>query len=88
MTKSRIYNDKAENIYKMRGDIKQKRNLPFSKFLFVGIPGFEPGKAGPESAVLPLHHIPMFIRLCISELRCKDTAFYLITKTFPLFFIF
>ncbi len=28
--------------------------------LGVGIPGFEPGKAGPESAVLPLHHIPMF----------------------------
>lgn len=25
----------------------------------VGIPGLEPGKAGPESAVLPLHHIPM-----------------------------
>ena len=59
MTKSRIYNDKAENKYKMRRDIKQKRNLPFSKFLFVGIPGFEPGKAGPESAVLPLHHTPM-----------------------------
>ena len=26
---------------------------------FVGLPGFEPGKAGPESAVLPLHHSPM-----------------------------
>ena len=26
----------------------------------VGIPGLEPGKAGPESAVLPLHHIPLF----------------------------
>ena len=24
----------------------------------VGVPGFEPGKAGPESAVLPLHHTP------------------------------
>ena len=27
--------------------------------LFVGLPGLEPGKAGPESAVLPLHHSPM-----------------------------
>ena len=26
---------------------------------FVGIPGFEPGMTGPESVVLPLHHIPM-----------------------------
>ena len=28
--------------------------------LLVGIPGFEPGMTGPESVVLPLHHIPMF----------------------------
>ena len=27
--------------------------------LSVGLPGLEPGKAGPESAVLPLHHSPM-----------------------------
>ena len=27
--------------------------------IIVGVPGFEPGKAGPESAVLPLHHTPM-----------------------------
>ena len=27
----------------------------------VGLPGFEPGKAGPESAVLPLHHSPRLI---------------------------
>ena len=25
---------------------------------FAGLPGLEPGKAGPESAVLPLHHSP------------------------------
>jgi hypothetical protein len=29
--------------------------------LCVGIPGFEPGKTGPESVVLPLHHIPIFL---------------------------
>ena len=34
----------------------------------VGIPGLEPGKAGPESAVLPLHHIPI-------GFRCKSTIF-------------
>ena len=27
--------------------------------LLVGVPGLEPGKAGPESAVLPLHHTPI-----------------------------
>ena len=27
--------------------------------LSVGIPGFEPGKTGPESVVLPLHHSSM-----------------------------
>ena len=30
-----------------------------SSFSFVGVPGLEPGKAGPESAVLPLHHTPI-----------------------------
>ena len=28
-------------------------------FVSVGVPGLEPGKAGPESAVLPLHHTPI-----------------------------
>ena len=27
----------------------------------VGLPGLEPGKAGPESAVLPLHHSPRIL---------------------------
>ena len=30
--------------------------------LGVGIPGFEPGKTGPESVVLPLHHSSMSFR--------------------------
>ena len=30
-----------------------------SALFFVGLPGLEPGKAGPESAVLPLHHSPI-----------------------------
>ena len=28
--------------------------------LVVGLPGLEPGKTGPESVVLPLHHSPNF----------------------------
>ena len=35
---------------------------------FVGLPGLEPGKAGPESAVLPLHHSPIVF-------GCKGTTF-------------
>ena len=35
----------------------QKKRFPFGN-LSVGLPGLEPGKAGPESAVLPLHHSP------------------------------
>ena len=27
-------------------------------FFVVGLPGLEPGKTGPESVVLPLHHSP------------------------------
>ena len=41
---------------------KKKSQTAFLKqfgFHFVGIPGFEPGMTGPESVVLPLHHIPL-----------------------------
>ena len=61
---------------------------PNSKvWLSVGIPGFEPGKAGPESAVLPLHHIPILLNkhllfVCV----CKGIAFFLYAKTFCVFF--
>lgn len=37
----------------------------------VGIPGLEPGMTGPESVVLPLHHIPLTLQL-ISELRVQS----------------
>jgi hypothetical protein len=29
----------------------------------VGIPGLEPGMTGPESVVLPLHHIPILFTI-------------------------
>ena len=41
----------------------------------VGLPGLEPGKAGPESAVLPLHHSPIVF-------GCEGTAFFLSDKHF------
>ena len=39
----------------------KKKSLPKGKLSHakVGLPGLEPGKAGPESAVLPLHHSPI-----------------------------
>ena len=50
----------------MRATTRQRhKQKKVAKLMFddlVGIPGLEPGKAGPESAVLPLHHIPLFNR--------------------------
>ncbi len=43
---------------------KTKKHLSKRKMLLVGIPGFEPGMTGPESVVLPLHHIPMSFCCC------------------------
>ena len=60
------------------GEVKNEKRATFVALSLVGLPGLEPGKAGPESAVLPLHHSPMFwseTRLfLISE--CKGTAFF------------
>ena len=47
--------------------VNKKTLDDFSFSVLVGIPGLEPGKAGPESAVLPLHHTPMPF--------CKSTHF-------------
>ena len=51
--------------------MKQKRELKTQLSHFVGIPGLEPGMTGPESVVLPLHHIPLTLQL-ISELRVQS----------------
>ena len=47
-----------------QNSLKQKKHLSKRKMLLVGIPGFEPGMTGPESVVLPLHHIPMSFCCC------------------------
>ena len=62
-----------------------RKNISF----FVGVPGLEPGKAGPESAVLPLHHTPnlIFASALLLNCGCKGTTFSRIAKTFSNFFI-
>ena len=48
--------------------------------LLVGIPGLEPGMTGPESVVLPLHHIPLFcyfvVAMSFLNCDCKGNAFF------------
>ena len=64
-------------------------NQQLSVFL-VGVPGLEPGKAGPESAVLPLHHTPIFLRLRRSKSQicdCKGSGFFRNNKEKTHFFI-
>ena len=39
----------------------------------VGIPGLEPGMTGPESVVLPLHHIPILLLRRMLEWWSWDT---------------
>ena len=46
--------------YKLLKNTYKKERLQLKSLSFVGIPGLEPGKTGPESVVLPLHHIPIF----------------------------
>ena len=51
--------------YMVEKQQKTTKTCDFSGFLaaisciVVGLPGFEPGKTGPESVVLPLHHSSM-----------------------------
>ena len=46
--------------------------MPF----FVGILGLEPRMTGPESVVLPLHHIPINAAYQRSTNYCKGTHFF------------
>ena len=56
----------------------------------VGEPGFEPGKAGPESAVLPLHHTPINkdVRDALSNTTAKVHTFLFSPKGKVAFFAF
>ena len=60
---------------------------------FVGVPGLEPGKTGPESVVLPLHHTPMAWIICgipdaLSITAAKVGVIRETTKFFRHFFVF
>ena len=59
--------------------LHKKRSRFISTSSLVGLPGLEPGKAGPESAVLPLHHSPIISSAKV--LQVKRT-----TKQFAKFF--
>ena len=53
-------------LYQSPKKIRHKKKASFKEMkdaLLVGIPGFEPGMTGPESVVLPLHHIPMLFAI-------------------------
>ena len=55
----------------------------FSTAASVGLPGLEPGKTGPESVVLPLHHSPIFHQ---NHPFCFDDAKILLFCDSPNFF--
>ena len=41
-------------------ELRHKKSAEENLCTSVGLPGLEPGKTGPESVVLPLHHSPIF----------------------------
>ena len=57
--------------------VRTQKKATQKSCLTVGILGLEPRMAGPESAVLPLHHIPMRTALISVALNCvcKGSAF-------------
>ena len=64
-------------IYDNNSLCKDTKKATQKSCLTVGILGLEPRMAGPESAVLPLHHIPMRTALISVVLNCvcKGSAF-------------
>ena len=62
-----------------RNEYVQKNAKLVRTWRLVGIPGFEPGMTGPESVVLPLHHIPMFLQseFVFPCLRVQRYCFFL-----------
>ena len=66
---------------------KKEANINDVHLSFVGILGLEPRMTGPESVVLPLHHIPILMcRNLLSHCVCKGTNNFLIAKCFRRFF--
>ena len=77
---SKVDQVSCKSVYLLYWQIK---NAPRKEMRWlVGILGLEPRMTGPESVVLPLHHIPMLV------LRCKVTTFFAFSKRFINFFVF
>ena len=53
--------------------IYEKSIFQIERCSLVGIPGLEPGMTGPESVVLPLHHIPILLLRRMPEWWSWDT---------------
>ena len=73
----------GEPTYPNRTENAQKKRFPFGN-LSVGLPGLEPGKAGPESAVLPLHHSPRLkcdAKVQLFFVKKIVSAFFLLKKS-------
>ena len=66
---------------------KNKKHLSEQVFFNVGILGLEPRMTGPESVVLPLHHIPIKrLRIRTSYLCAKVHIFFVSQIFYLLFF--
>ena len=77
-------NPKRRTKNKLGINTKEKR-VDVSTLFFVGLPGLEPGKAGPESAVLPLHHSPnniLLFSIASAKVRQKIKSEKLKVKNF------
>ena len=56
---------------------EKEKGRTFCSTFSVELPGLEPGKTGPESVVLPLHHSSM-----VSDCGCKFTARFSFEQVF------
>lgn len=56
-------------------------------FSLVGIPGLEPRMTGPESVVLPLHHIPISYGV-FAVILLQNYIFFLNEQKLSVFFCF
>ena len=59
-----------------------------SALFLVGLPGLEPGKTGPESVVLPLHHSPIFQQNHPFRFDDAKIRLFIYTPNFFSFFFF
>ena len=81
--RDRCVGEKCLHVYRLSKKAKQLNC--YLAFCCVGILGLEPRITGPESVVLPLHHIPICLHL-FPICGCKVTTFLVKCKNYPNFF--